>query len=135
MGHEPIRRHPSPGRRRPPAPAAHGGAVGRRGAVRWSRRMTALRGTAILLLAIGTLQAQGQGENAHTAWEQIDLATFAVIDSSQGARLKTPVQPGSFMKLPTLIAALKAGVISPDTRIACPGSATIDGVTVRCSHP
>jgi SpoIID/LytB domain protein len=97
--------------------------------------MTGLRGTAILLLAATTLLAQAQDDGAHTAWEQIDLTTFAVIDSSQGARLKMPVQPGSFMKLPTLIAALKAGVISPDTRVACPGAATIDGVAIRCSHP
>jgi SpoIID/LytB domain protein len=97
--------------------------------------VTRLRGTAILLLAATTLLAQARDDGARTAWEQIDLTTFAVIDSSQGVRLKTPVQPGSFMKLPTLIAALKAGVISPDTRVTCPGAATIDGVAVRCSHP
>jgi SpoIID/LytB domain protein len=91
---------------------------------------------ALALVAASALLAQAPEPDAsRTAWEQIDLATLATIDSSQPARLKTPVQPGSFMKLPTLIAALKAGVISPDTRVACPGEAIVGGVPIRCSHP
>ena len=94
------------------------------------------RAVALALVAASTLRAQAPEPDAtRTAWEQIDLATLATIDSSQAQRLKTPVQPGSFMKLPTLIAALKAGVISPDTRVACPGEATVGGVPIRCSHP
>jgi SpoIID/LytB domain protein len=91
---------------------------------------------ALALLAASALRAQAPDPDAsRTAWEQIDLATLATIDSSQASRLSSPVQPGSFMKLPTLIAALKAGVISADTRVACPGEATINGVPIRCSHP
>ena len=94
------------------------------------------RAVALALVAASTLRAQAPEPDAsRTAWEQIDLATLATIDSSQAQRLKTPVQPGSFMKLPTLIAALKAGVISPDTRVACPGETTVGGVPIRCSHP
>ena len=98
--------------------------------------MRMARAVALALVAASTLRAQAPEPDAsRTAWEQIDLATLATIDSSQAQRLKTPVQPGSFMKLPTLIAALKAGVISRDTRVACPGETTVGGVPIRCSHP
>jgi stage II sporulation protein D len=94
------------------------------------------RAAALALVAASAVRAQAPDPDAsRSAWEQIDLATLATIDSSQASRLKTPVEPGSFMKLPTLIAALKAGVISADTRVACPGEATINGIPIRCSHP
>ena len=71
--------------------------------------MRMARAVALAIVAASTLRAQAPEPDAsRTAWEQIDLATLATIDSSQAQRLKTPVQPGSFMKLPTLIAALEA---------------------------
>ena len=81
--------------------------------------MRTARVVALTLMAASALRAQAPDPDAsRTAWEQIDLATLATIDSSQASRLSSPVQPGSFMKLPTLNAALKAGVISADTRVA-----------------
>jgi len=76
-----------------------------------------------------------QGTNTErAAWRIIDLDDGHVIDASRPDRLESLVQPGSFMKVPSLIAALTSKTISPDTRIACEGQTTIDGRLIRCSH-
>ena len=80
-------------------------------------------------------QARQSANADRAAWRIIDLGDGRVLEAARADRLESPVQPGSFMKIPALIAALTSGTISPDTRIACEGETTIDGRVIRCSHP
>ncbi len=80
-------------------------------------------------------QARQSANADRAAWRIIDLGDGRVLEAARADRLESPVQPGSFMKIPALIAALTSGTISPDTRIACEGQTTIDGRVIRCSHP
>ncbi|MDH4065953.1 MAG: penicillin-binding transpeptidase domain-containing protein, partial [Acidobacteriota bacterium] len=49
--------------------------------------------------------------------------------------LDTPVLPGSIVKAVTLVAALEAGVIGPDTSAMCRRVVTVDGMRFVCAHP
>ena len=49
--------------------------------------------------------------------------------------LDTPVLPGSIVKAVTLVTALEAGVIRPDTAAMCRREVTVDGVRFVCAHP
>ena len=49
--------------------------------------------------------------------------------------LDTPVLPGSIVKAVTLVTALEAGVIRPDTEFMCRREVTVDGVRFVCAHP
>ena len=49
--------------------------------------------------------------------------------------LDTPVLPGSVVKAVTLVTALEAGVIRPDTEVMCRREVTVDGVRFVCAHP
>ena len=55
--------------------------------------------------------------------------------ASSSARLRQPAEPGSFLKIATLVAAFATGLASPDTRVPCEGEATVKGELIRCSHP
>ena len=48
---------------------------------------------------------------------------------------KNPFPPGSTIKPFTTLAALRAGVITPDTRIRCRGKYKRDDVVDACAHP
>jgi SpoIID/LytB domain protein len=93
----------------------------------------------VALLAMTSLVVTPQARQAanaeRAAWRIIDLSDGRVVETAHDERLERPVQPGSFMKVPSLIAALASRTISSDTRIACEGQATIDGRVIRCSHP
>ena len=49
--------------------------------------------------------------------------------------LDTPVLPGSVVKAVTLVTALEAGAIGPDTAAMCRRVVTVDGVRFVCAHP
>ena len=78
--------------------------------------------------------ARGQPAK-QSAWLVRDLATGERLAGERPDRLSRPVPPGSFMKVPALLAALSAGTIGPETGIACEREVTFDGHRIRCSHP
>ncbi len=86
-------------------------------------------------VALGAQSGQSPPDATKTAWQETDLVTGRALASNRQDRIDAPTAPGSFMKLPALIAALASGAISPDTRVNCPGEATIGGELIRCSHP
>ena len=91
---------------------------------------------AVVAGAVLSVQAaQAPDDLSRAAWQEVDLASGRVLDASLADRLAVPAAPGSFMKLPALIAALASRVITPDTRITCTGETTVAGQLVRCSHP
>jgi SpoIID/LytB domain protein len=49
--------------------------------------------------------------------------------------LDTPVLPGSVMKAVSLVTALEAGVITPESGAMCRRVVTVDGVRFTCAHP
>ncbi len=49
--------------------------------------------------------------------------------------LDTPVLPGSIVKAVTLVTALEAGAVGPDTGAMCRRVVTVDGVRFVCAHP
>src|SRR5690606_24199838 len=79
--------------------------------------------------------AQTAERTAGAAWRVVEWPGGAVVAESDAARLQNPVQPGSILKLPALIAALNAGIATPGTRVPCRGEARVGGHVVRCSHP
>lgn len=72
---------------------------------------------------------------ASGAWAIVDWQTGAVLASDQIARLRQPTEPGSLVKIATLVAAFATGLVSSDTRVPCAGQATVQGQVVGCSHP
>lgn len=49
--------------------------------------------------------------------------------------LDRPTLPGSIVKALTLVTALEAGVVSPQTGVMCRRVVTVDGVRFVCAHP
>jgi penicillin-binding protein 2 len=86
---------------------------------------------------------------AATSLPGFDPNTFAVgIDGAEWARLNSdPLRPmtnrvlqgtyppGSTFKVATAVAALEAGVVTPETTFFCPGHGTFYGRTFRCHRP
>lgn len=58
------------------------------------------------------------------------VAQNRAADRSGSVALTGLYPPGSTFKTITTAAALQAGVVTPDTRLACPGTATIEGRTI-----
>jgi SpoIID/LytB domain protein len=73
--------------------------------------------------------------SASPAYRIIELPSGRTLASSREDLLRTPVLPGSILKIATLIAALESSVIGPETRMACPRHVVIDGRRFTCSHP
>ncbi len=80
-------------------------------------------------------QAPARPPTTGAAWQIVEWPRGAVVSSQGAGRLRAAAQPGSFLKLPTLIAAFAAGLVTPDTRVPCKGEAVVAGHTIRCSHP
>ena len=100
------------------------------------RRLLAIAVAAAGAVACAPAGAQTPREPVSgAAWRIVDWTTGAVLAESDAARLQAPVQPGSILKLPALVAALGAGTVTPTTRVACRGEARVAGQVVRCSHP
>lgn len=74
------------------------------------------------------------GIPAGAAYRVIDLESGRTIAASREDLLRTPVLPGSVLKIATLVAALESQVIGPDTRIACPHDVVVAGHSLACSH-
>ncbi len=89
--------------------------------------------TALLLAPQGANPPPANADRA--AWQVVDLATMKVVESQHPDRLAAPAPPGSFMKLPTLVAALASHTISRTSRVVCRGEADVAGHVIRCSHP
>ncbi|HEX7087587.1 MAG TPA: SpoIID/LytB domain-containing protein [Vicinamibacterales bacterium] len=102
--------------------------------MRWLLLGLALAGAASLSFSRVGAEAPAEG-TAGAAWRVVEWPGGAVVAESDGARLQTPVQPGSILKLPALIAALNAGIVTQGTRVPCRGEARVGGHVVRCSHP
>jgi penicillin-binding protein 2 len=69
----------------------------------------------------------------------IDRATWAKLTGNaenplEDRLIQGTYSPGSTFKVVVAIAALSEGVITPDTRIFCPGYATFYGHTFKCSR-
>jgi SpoIID/LytB domain protein len=103
-----------------------------------ARRCHALLGV-VLVAALWPCAARaGQSAAApppSAAFRVIELPSGRTLSSSRDQLLGTPVLPGSILKVATLIAALEAGVIRPDTRILCRRQIEIAGRRITCSHP
>ena len=96
------------------------------------RALPLLAATAMLLAQAGVPRAS---EQARPAWAIVDWTTGAVIASEGLERLQAPAQPGSLVKMATLVAAVEAGIATGSTRVRCDGEARVEGEVVRCSHP
>jgi len=104
--------------------------------------MTRALGAAALLAAMGLTSAAALREpmqpaqpNASGAWAIVEWGTGAVVTSEHLTRLRQPTQPGSILKVATLVTAFATGLATPETRVPCAGEATVKGQIVRCSHP
>lgn len=69
------------------------------------------------------------------AWFVRDLANPRDRREAGGAVLDVPALPGSVMKAVTLVTALEAGAITPQTATICRRVVTVDGVRYACAHP
>ena len=136
----PTARHPACRRGWPSAPHESGSDVDgdshvpHRGSV---RRQSLLVLTICLFAVSMTAPAAAQGQSAArvVAWRLIDVASSQIVDGASPALIDTPSMPGSIANLPTLVAALESGAITPATHIACPGFAEVDGRRIACLHP
>ena len=88
-------------------------------------------GAVALLAAMGLTSAQ---PGASGAWAIVELGTGAVVTGEHLTRLRQPTQPGSVLKIATLVAGFATGLATAETRVSCAGEATVRGQTVRCSH-
>ena len=77
----------------------------------------------------------GQAPARAVAWRLIDVASGQIVDGASPAVIDAASLPGSIVNLPTLIAALENGAITPATHISCPGFAEVDGRRIACLHP
>ncbi len=77
----------------------------------------------------------GQAPPRAVAWRVIDVASGQILDGASAAVIDAASLPGSIVNLPTLIAALESGAITPATHISCPGFAEVDGRRIACLHP
>ena len=82
-----------------------------RAAVAWLAAAAALAGP--------TGHAQPSGT---PAWAIVEWSTGAVIAAEGLERLREPAQPGSILKIATLVAALESGLVTPETRVPCAGT-------------
>jgi SpoIID/LytB domain protein len=80
----------------------------------------------------GSPQASDPGS---AAWAIVEWPGGAVVASERLERLRQPAEPGSLLKIATLVAAFSTGLVTSDTRMPCAGEATVQGQIVRCSHP
>jgi SpoIID/LytB domain protein len=91
-----------------------------------------------LAVVVASPRLAGQrptGIPAGAAYRVIDLATGRTVVSSRDDLLRTPVLPGSILKIATMVAALESGVIGPDSRLAASHDVVIAGHRLACSHP
>jgi SpoIID/LytB domain protein len=87
-----------------------------------------------MLLAIAAPRGAAQVPRA-VAYRLVDLTTGGVLASAGDATIDRVSLPGSTVKMAALVAALESHTISPNTRVACPGFAEIEGRRVACAHP
>ena len=67
------------------------------------------------------------------AYRLIELPSGRVLYEGRPDLLATPVNPGSLLKLATLIALYEQG--AGDVRLVCARRAVVDGKDVTCAHP
>jgi stage II sporulation protein D (peptidoglycan lytic transglycosylase) len=95
-------------------------------------------GLVIVLSALTGASPGSQAAPSRTpsaAYRVIELPSGRTLSSSREDLLRTPVLPGSILKIALLIAASETSVIGPDTRMLCPRRLDIDGRRFTCSHP
>ena len=90
---------------------------------------------AVLALAAAAGAPPQRGKSDSVAYAIVDISSGEVVDSRQLERLRQPAPPGSLLKIAALVTAFATGTASADTRVACPGAATVGGQAIRCSHP
>ena len=102
-----------------------------------------IRGTILALtISLGVVSMDGpfaveagQAPARAVAWRLVDVTSGQVLDGASAPAIDTASLPGSIVNLPTLIAALESGAITPATHINCPGFADVDGRRIACLHP
>ena len=87
------------------------------------------------VLIAAPVGVRGQTTARTVAWRLIDVASGQTVDGASPSVIDALSLPGSILNLPTLVAALESGAIKPDTHIACPGFAEVDGRRIACVHP
>ena len=91
---------------------------------------------ALPLLAIGAPAfAQPAPPARGPAYLLIELPSRRVVAEARRDVIDANVAPGSVIKIATLIAAMEDGSVTPDTRILCRRTVTVDGRTLTCVHP
>ena len=116
--------------------------------IRWARvaavglAMAALAGAvtrtaASVSAARGTAPAAAQPASAPpgAAYFIRSLTTPRERREARPDVLDRPVLPGSVVKALTLVTALEAGVVTPQTGAMCRRVVTVDGVRFTCAHP
>ncbi len=73
--------------------------------------------------------------STRAAWARLRWPGGDVVDSNKAERLDEPILAGSLFKLVAARAALEQGIVSDDTRIACPRALVVRGRRVDCVHP
>jgi SpoIID/LytB domain protein len=89
---------------------------------------------AVVLWGALSLPGQSPPSQAAPAYRIIELPSGRTLSAAREDLLRTPVLPGSIIKIATLVAALESGVIRSDTRLLCPRHIEVDGRRVSCSH-
>jgi stage II sporulation protein D len=72
---------------------------------------------------------------SNAAWFVRDLTNPRDRREANPRVLDTPTLPGSVVKAVTLVTALEAGAITPQTATMCRRTVTVDGVRYTCAHP
>jgi stage II sporulation protein D len=77
----------------------------------------------------------GSQAPAGVAWFVRGLEDTRQRQEARADILDSPVLPGSVIKAASLVAALEAGIIQPDSARMCRRVVTVDGRKYVCSHP
>ena len=96
--------------------------------------MTALPLMAVLL-AINALPQQAEIAARQRAVTVVDTDLSTGTVTVTGPDRSTASAPGSTLKPMLLVIALRMGVITPQTRVACRGSLRVAGRNLTCAHP
>lgn len=69
------------------------------------------------------------------AWALVEVSSGRVLGEAHPEILDSPVQPGSLMKVVTLVAAMDAGLVDGKTAMMCPRRVSYGSHVLDCAHP
>jgi SpoIID/LytB domain protein len=99
----------------------------------WGVRRTILAG--ICLVAAAGQRTPAIAPLGPAAYLVVDIASGRTIASARNDILRSPVLPGSIVKIAAVMAALESRTIEPGTALACHHDITVDGHRLICAHP